>query len=104
MKSWRSIRHVRINFAGPVDPAPFDALEDVRSVEVDGPDVEIRTKVAEGLCKLMMIDAISSSKLFQRLIYMWFNPLADSDGKLRHILGTFFPLYASVSRAHQVGK
>jgi ABC-2 type transport system ATP-binding protein len=39
----RSIRHVRITFAGPVDPGPFDALEDVRSVDVDGAEVEIRT-------------------------------------------------------------
>ena len=87
---------------------------------LDDQDVEIRTKVefgrsfyysnltenissqvAEGLCKLLMIDAISSSKMFQRLIYMWFNPLADGDGKLRHVLGTFFPLYASMARAHQ---
>ena len=69
---------------------------------LDDQDLEIRTKVAEGLCKLLMIGSISSAKLFQRLILMWYNPLAESDGKLRHILGTFFPLYASMSRANQV--
>ena len=69
---------------------------------LDDQDLEIRTKVAEGLCKLLMIGSINSAKLFQRLILMWYNPLAESDGKLRHILGTFFPLYASMSRANQV--
>ena len=69
---------------------------------LDDQDLEIRTKVAEGLCKLLMIGSISSAKLFQRLILMWYNPLAESDGKLRHILGTFFPLYASMSRMNQV--
>eukprot|EP00095_Tigriopus_kingsejongensis_P007922 maker-scaffold1210_size55525-snap-gene-0.20 protein:Tk07922 transcript:maker-scaffold1210_size55525-snap-gene-0.20-mRNA-1 annotation:"hypothetical protein CAPTEDRAFT_225765" len=68
---------------------------------LDDPDLEIRTKVAEGMCKLLMVGAITSAKLFQRLILMWYNPLAECDGKLRHILGTFFPLYASMSRANQ---
>jgi len=39
----RSIRHVRITFDEPVDAAPFEALDDVHSIEVDGADVEIRT-------------------------------------------------------------
>ena len=39
----RSIRHVRITFDTAVDPRPFRSLDDVHSVEVDGPDVEIRT-------------------------------------------------------------
>ncbi|TRY70433.1 hypothetical protein TCAL_09294 [Tigriopus californicus] len=68
---------------------------------LDDPDLEVRTKVAEGMCKLLMVGAIASPKLFQRLILMWYNPLAESEGKLRHILGTFFPLYASVSRSNQ---
>ncbi len=54
------------------------------------------------MCKLLMVGAISSPRLLQRLILMWYNPLADSDCKMRHILGTFFPLYASVCRANQV--
>jgi len=69
---------------------------------LDDPDEEIRSKVAEGMCKLLMVGAISSPRLIQRLILMWYNPLGDVDGKLRHILGTFFPLYASFSRTHQV--
>ena len=68
---------------------------------LDDPDIEIRTRVAEGLCKLMMCGSISSPKLFTRLILIWYNPITEADGKLRHILGTFFPLYASFSRANQ---
>ena len=71
---------------------------------LDDPDIDIRTRVAEGLCKLMMCGAIVGPKLFTRLILIWYNPVTEADGKLRHILGTFFPLYASFSRANQVGK
>ena len=35
---------------------------------LDDRDLEVRTKVAEGLCKLMMSKVITSSKLFTRLI------------------------------------
>ncbi len=69
---------------------------------MDDPEVEIRTKVAEGMCKLLMVGAFTSPKLLKRLILMWYNPLAESDGRMRHILGTFFPLYASMARTHQV--
>merc|ERR1719211_483843 len=68
---------------------------------LDDPDIEIRTRVAEGLCKLMMCGSISSPKLFTRLILIWYNPITEADGKLRHMLGTFFPLYASFSRTNQ---
>ena len=36
-----------------------------------------------------------------RLFLTWYNPVTEDDSKLRHILGTFFPLYASMSRANQ---
>jgi len=68
---------------------------------LDEPDLELRTEVAEGLCKLLMIGAISSPKLLSRLILIWYNPMTESESKLRHILGTFFPLYCSMSRGHQ---
>merc|ERR1719282_273766 len=69
---------------------------------LDEPDMDLRTEVAEGLCKLLMIGAISSPKLLSRLLLIWYNPMTESDSKLRHILGTFFPLYCSMSRANQV--
>ena len=68
---------------------------------LDEPDMELRTEVAEGLCKLLMIGAISSPKLLSRLLLIWYNPMTESDSKLRHILGTFFPLYCSMSKFHQ---
>lgn len=68
---------------------------------LDDRDLDVRTKVTEGLCKLMMSKVITSSKLFTRLILMWYNPVTDTNGKLRHVLGAFFPLYASLSKENQ---
>ena len=74
----------------------------ILSKMLDEPDLDLRTEVAEGLCKLLMIGSISSPKLLSRLLLIWYNPMTESDSKLRHILGTFFPLYASMSKAHQL--
>merc|ERR1719245_2453397 len=68
---------------------------------LDEPDMDLRTEVAEGLCKLLMIGAISSPKLLSRLLLIWYNLMTESDSKLRHILGTFFPLYCSMTKFHQ---
>ena len=53
---------------------------------LDEPDLELRTEVAEGLCKLLMIGSINSPKLLSRLLLIWYNPMTESDSKLRHIL------------------
>ena len=74
----------------------------ILSKMLDEPDMELRTEVAEGLCKLLMIGSISSPKLLSRLLLMWYNPMTESDSKLRHILGTFFPLYASMNKTNQM--
>jgi hypothetical protein len=71
---------------------------------LDDRDLDLRTLVTEGLCKLMMSKVITSAKLFTRLILMWYNPVTEANGKLRHILGAFFPLYASMAKANQVHK
>merc|ERR1719225_2050614 len=68
---------------------------------LDEPDLDLRTEVAEGLCKLLMIGALNSPKLLSRLLLIWYNPMTESDSKLRHILGTFFPLYCSMSKFNQ---
>merc|ERR1719225_1313888 len=68
---------------------------------LDEPDLELRTEVAEGLCKLLMIGSINSPKLLSRLLLIWYNPMTESDSKLRHILGTFFPLYSSMNKQNQ---
>merc|ERR1719234_544228 len=68
---------------------------------LDEPDLELRTETAEGLCKLLMIGAISSPKLLSRLLLIWYNPMTEPSCKLRHILGTFFPLYCSMNKQNQ---
>ena len=49
----------------------------------------------------MMCGAIASPKLISRLLLVWYNPITEANGKLQHVLGTFFTLYASFSRANQ---
>ena len=39
---------------------------------LDEPEIDLRTEVAEGLCKLLMIGAINSPKLLSRLLLIWF--------------------------------
>ena len=60
------------------------------------------TEVSEGLYKLLMIGSITSTKLPSRLLLIWYNPMTESDSKLRHILGTFFTLYNSITRQNQM--
>ena len=57
---------------------------------LDEPDLELRTEVAEGLCKLLMIGSINSPKLLSRLLLIWYNPMTKSYTKLRHILVLIF--------------
>ena len=52
----------------------------------------------------MMSKVITSAKLFTRLILMWYNPVTETHGKLRHILGAFFPLYASLDKVKKLVK
>ncbi|RXG72423.1 Condensin complex subunit 3 [Armadillidium vulgare] len=60
-----------------------------------------RTLVAGGICKLMLASQISSSKLLTYLLLLWYNPDTEDDQLLRHMLGVFFPLYASAGGSNQ---
>lgn len=62
---------------------------------------EMRTLAAEGLCKLLLASRISSAKLLSKLVLMWYNPATGDDSLLRHMLGVFFPLYASFGGTNQ---
>ena len=50
---------------------------------LDEPDLELRTETAEGLCKLLMIGAISSPKLLSRLLLIWYIFLLPTDSLIR---------------------
>ena len=39
---------------------------------LDEPDLDLRTEVVEGLCKLFMIGSINSPKLMSRLLLIWY--------------------------------
>ncbi|KAB7498381.1 Condensin complex subunit 3 [Armadillidium nasatum] len=60
-----------------------------------------RTLVAGGICKLMLASQISSTKLLTHLLLLWYNPDTEDDQLLRHMLGVFFPLYASGGGSNQ---
>lgn len=68
---------------------------------MDSENVEVRTTAAEGLCKLLLACRITSSKLLSHLVLMWYNPITEDDSLLRHMLGVFFPLYASYGGSNQ---
>uniref|UniRef100_A0A0P4VX19 Nuclear condensin complex subunit 3 C-terminal domain-containing protein n=1 Tax=Scylla olivacea TaxID=85551 RepID=A0A0P4VX19_SCYOL len=68
---------------------------------LDAESLEIRTLVVEGLCKLLLSSRITSSKLLSRLILIFYNPATGDDSFVRHILGVFFPLYASEDGSNQ---
>lgn len=59
---------------------------------------DLRTEAAEGLAKLIYTGRISSTKIFSRLVLLWYNPVTEDDTRLRHCLGVFFQLYARESR------
>ena len=59
---------------------------------------ELRSVVAEGLAKLLMSGRLFSAALLSRLLLLWYNPLAEDDARLRHTLGTFFPIFAFTDR------
>ena len=59
---------------------------------------ELRSVVAEGLAKLLMSGRVFSAALLSRLLLLWYNPLAEDDARLRHTLGTFFPIFAFTDR------
>ncbi|XP_045585282.2 condensin complex subunit 3 isoform X1 [Procambarus clarkii] len=68
---------------------------------MDNDSVDVRTLAAEGVCKLLLSCRITSSKLLSHLILMWYNPATEDDDLLRHMLGVFFPLYASYGGSNQ---
>ena len=45
--------------------------------------------------------SVSANSHFQLLFQMWYNPVTDPNGRVRHVLGAFFPLYASLSKENQ---
>ncbi|CAL7949788.1 unnamed protein product [Xylocopa violacea] len=57
---------------------------------LDDANQELRTIAAEGLCKLLLNQRISSSSLLSRLIILCYNPATDGDFYLRQCLSGFF--------------
>ncbi|XP_076748823.1 chromosome associated protein G [Xylocopa sonorina] len=57
---------------------------------LDNANQELRTIAAEGLCKLLFNQRISSSSLLSRLIILCYNPTTNGDFYLRQCLSAFF--------------
>ena len=63
--------------------------------------LQLRTAAVEGLCRLLMAGATDSPALLSSLLLLWYSPATQPASRLRHVLGTFFPLYCSLSSHNQ---
>ena len=63
--------------------------------------LQLRTAAVEGLCRLLMAGATHSPGLLSSLLLLWYSPATQPASRLRHVLGTFFPLYCSLSSHNQ---
>ncbi|XP_043224258.1 condensin complex subunit 3-like [Amphibalanus amphitrite] len=87
--------------APPEEPEQMAPLITALTGMLDAGEPEVRGLVAEGLCKLLIHGRVTSARLLERLVLMWYNPLMDGDGFLRNMLGVFFPAFGSSGRAGQ---
>ncbi|KAF0304530.1 Condensin complex subunit 3 [Amphibalanus amphitrite] len=87
--------------APPEEPEQMAPLITALTGMLDAGEPEVRGLVAEGLCKLLIHGRVTSARLLERLVLMWYNPLMDEDGFLRNMLGVFFPAFGSSGRAGQ---
>ena len=79
----RALREVTIRFAGPVDPAPFEALAEVHEVSVDGDVVHLRYGgEADALIKQVarhrVLDFVSAPADLEDIFLAFYS--ADDDG------------------------
>lgn len=69
---------------------------------LDNEDSDIYTTAVEGFCKLYMTGHILSSKLFSKLLIMYYSPLTQNDLKLRACLATFLPQFSFLRPINQL--
>ena len=60
--------------------------------------VTMREIAGEGLIKLLYSGRVLNQRILARLLLLWFNPVMEDSSILRSLLGTFFPIFASVER------
>lgn len=63
-------------------------------------DAYLRTLAVEGLCKLFLLNHVTSPKLFSQLALMFFSPATADDNRLRQCLSLFFKVFAFSSTSH----
>lgn len=69
---------------------------------LDSDDSDICTEAVVGFCKLYMTGHIMSSKLFSKLLIMYYSPLTEGDIRLRACLTAFLPQFAFMRSINQV--
>ncbi|ELT89300.1 hypothetical protein CAPTEDRAFT_225765 [Capitella teleta] len=82
-------------------PRTASSLLSILIALLNSESAELRTVCAEGFAKLMLSWRLCSQNLLSRLILLWYNPVTEDDTRLRHCLGTFFPLYAFAAKRNQ---
>ncbi|KAF2353585.1 Nuclear condensin complex subunit 3 C-terminal domain [Trinorchestia longiramus] len=78
-----------------------DSLISLLSKRLENDEGEVRSAVVLGLCKLLDASRLHCPKLLSQLVLLWYNPLTEKDTRLRQMLGSFFPVYASRGGLHQ---
>lgn len=63
-------------------------------------DEQLRTVAVEGLCKLFLLNHVTSASILSQLALLYFNPVTADDHRLRQCLRFFFPAYAFSSTTH----
>ncbi len=69
---------------------------------LDHDDPDIYTIAVEGFCKLYMTGHILSSKLFSKLLIMYYSPLNENDVRLKAILSAFLPQFSFMKNTYQL--
>ena len=60
----------------------------------------LRTIAVEGICKLFLMNHVTSPKLISQLVLLQFSPTTSDDHKIRQCLNFFFPAFAFSSTTH----
>ena len=65
------MKHGLTSFITHEEPSMIVSALAILTNILDEPELELRTEVAEGFCKLLMIGSINSPKLLSRLLLIW---------------------------------
>ena len=81
-----------------LDHEVYNNMYFITALHCDIQSMVMREIAGEGLSKLLYSGQVLSQRTLARLLLLWFNPVMEDSSILRNVLGTFFPMFASVER------